>query len=819
MPHPHSPPAARRPRLNLVELEDRRTPATFVVTTTQDNGDNTAPTPGSLREAILKANAAAGTDTITFAIPGAGVQTISPPTALPGITDPVVIDGTTQAGYSGTPVVQLSGTAATGSEVDGLDLLNHSGSQIKGLTIGGFQAAGVRISGGGQHLLVGDYIGVTQNGSAADGNLVGVLVTGNSTANTIGTNTTGLSGPGNVISGNRSDGIEVVTAAQTRIVGNYIGTDGSGQKAVPNGGAGVVLAGGTTGTQVGSPTPGDGNVISGNAGSGVRITDADTAGNTVYGNRIGLGFTGLALPNGGDGVLAQNGAGSNPAAGVSAATANAVQSNTISQNTGNGVAVRDTTRHLLIGGQSPNSIFTNGQLGIVVDPTANAGLAAPTITSVTVASVGGTTVTGTITGQPSTQYLVDLFTNSAPDPSGFGEGQTPAGSVTVTTDATGAGKFTGTTPASATGQYVTATVTAVATAETSAFSNSATFPVSPPPPPPPPPPPAARVFATGADAGGGPQVNVYKGDGTLAYTVQAFAPTFTGGVRVAMADVNGDGTPDLIVGTGPGVPTQVKVFDGTNQSLLTTLSPFEASFTGGVYVAAGDINADGKADVIVTPDQGGGPVVAIYSGAGFTAGTAGDSALVTRYFGIVDPNFRGGARAAVGDVNGDGVPDVAVSAGFLGGPRVSVWNGRTLTAGATPQTLFNDFFAFEQTLRNGVFLALGDVNGDGHADLIAGGGPGGGPRVTVFDGAALLTNQQVARANFFAGDPNNRGGVRLAARDVSGDGLADLVTGPGPGGGSTVSVYSGSALSGNSTPGTLLTEQPFPGFNGGVFVG
>src|SRR5207244_3638653 len=117
------------------------------------------------------------------------------------------------------------------------------------------------------------------------------------------------------------------------------------------------------------------------------------------------------------------------------------------------------------------------------------------------------------------------------------------------------------------------------------------------------------------------------------------------------------------------------------------------------------------------------------------------------------PDFRGGARVAVGDVNGDGVGDLVVSAGFGGGPRISVIDGRSLTG--HPQTLFGDFFIFEQALRNGAYVAAGDLDGDGFADVIGGGGPGGGPRVFALSGKDLLAGlpaDAAVVANFFGGD-------------------------------------------------------------------
>ena len=318
-------------------------------------------------------------------------------------------------------------------------------------------------------------------------------------------------------------------------------------------------------------------------------------------------------------------------------------------------------------------------------------------------------------------------------------------------------------------------------------------------------------FAVGVDTGTDILIRSYNNLGTADFS---YVPTplvgFTGGARVSTADFDGDGVPDIVVGTGPGAATRVIVTNGVTLKEMFSIQPFEAAFTGGVYVTAGDVTGDGIPELIITPDEGGGPRVRVFNGSGF--------GIIADFFGIDDINFRGGARATVGDINGDKVGDLIVAAGFGGGPRVAGYDGRSLGTGS-PVKVFADFFAFEQGLRNGIFVAAGDIDGDGKAELIAGGGPGGGPRVTVFSGNALLVNVEIPVGDFFAGDPNSRGGVRVAVKNLDGDNRADIITGSGTGAGSKVTSYFGKNINGIGQIPEAFSFDAFPGFAGGVFVG
>ena len=132
------------------------------------------------------------------------------------------------------------------------------------------------------------------------------------------------------------------------------------------------------------------------------------------------------------------------------------------------------------------------------------------------------------------------------------------------------------------------------------------------------------------------------------------------------------------------------MYDGASGTLLLAFTPFESSFTGGVYVAAGDVDGDGFADLVVTPDDGGGPRVVVVSGR--------TQQRLADFFGIDDPAFRGGARAAVGDLNGDGAGDLIVSAGFGGGPRVAGYDGRSRAAAAARRSTCSPTSSRSRTL-------------------------------------------------------------------------------------------------------------------------
>src|SRR5262245_20063457 len=234
---------ARRFRPRLDELEDRRLPTTYLVTTNADSGVDPLPGDGTgtLRQAIVDANDhpnSGGPDEIHFVLEP-GLQTIVPLSALPPIAEAVIVDGRTNPGFAGSPIVELDGSSA-GSSANGLVLLGTVGSQIRSLVIdrfaggGGNSGNGIEIDGGSDNAIYGCYIGTDRSGLFARPNATGVHVVFSSH------NVIGGSGAaeGNLISGNAGVGIAFANVGagfvDNGVFGNLIGTDRSGDFALGN---------------------------------------------------------------------------------------------------------------------------------------------------------------------------------------------------------------------------------------------------------------------------------------------------------------------------------------------------------------------------------------------------------------------------------------------------------------------------------------------------------------------------------------------------------------------------------------------------------
>ncbi len=482
---------------------------TYTVTNTNDDGE------GSLRWAITESNNNPGTDTIVFNI-GEGeyyeyyTNTITPLSALPEITSPVLIDATSQPGYEGTPIIQISGYQA-GEGLSGL-VISAGDSTVRGLIITQFSSYGIRLIDQGNNIIQGNYIGYDDyifEGFLGNGE-GGILI--ESANNLIGGATTSER---NIISGNTGTGVLInsETAINNQVINNYIGLDSSGTSSRPNGvGVGIVN---------GSDNIIQENVIAGNTNTGVSVLSygAIANNNQILSNWIGTSSQGYYfLGNGDDGIdlagakntLVQGnsihynqstgvvirGADAtgnqitgnslfNNAEGMSIqeeAQGNSITGNTINSNNSNGISVDNSQKNTIQG----NSIYENYGLGIDLgrdgvtandegdsDTGANALQNYPVFTSAEVVA-GTATLIGYLDSEANKEYRIEIFANRTQEPSGNGEGEDYRTYITVTTDDNGHADFTLPLSAERLYSYITGTATDP-DGNTSEFSPSITL--------------------------------------------------------------------------------------------------------------------------------------------------------------------------------------------------------------------------------------------------------------------------------------------------------------------------------------------------------
>ena len=314
----------------------------------------------------------------------------------------------------------------------------------------------------------------------------------------------------------------------------------------------------------------------------------------------------------------------------------------------------------------------------------------------------------------------------------------------------------------------------------------------------------AALTIVGVDQGP-PHVAVFSANG-LAASFFAFDPAFRGGVRVGIADVNGDGVQDYVCGAGTGAFAHVKVVDGTRASqvlsngqiadsaLLASFIAFDPSIRSGVFVAAADFDHDGKAEVAVSTGFGTAGHVRVFDIAG------GQATRVSGPLGDFFPygaGFAGGITLAAGDLNGDGF-DELITGTFRGSSHLKAFDS------ATGATVLSEFAYPGFT--GGFSVSTADLNGDGKAEIITGGAIGAGGHIKILDG---VTGQETS--SYFGMEPGFIGGTRVATVTFT-DGNLCVIGAPSANCPPAINL---------STPGGIILGrfQPFgPRFHGGMFV-
>ena len=418
--------------LMLAANDQAHAATTFTVNLTGDQpdfsgSDNRCDTDSSalngaqctLRAAIQQANATPGADTINFSVPGIGVKTIFPASALPDITEQVTIDGYSQPGSSANTLskgtnailnVQLDGRfASTGGGLE----IEANNTVVRGLVINNSRGSGISVRSGTGNRIEGNFLGTDSSGTLDRGNFAfGAQIDGGSN------NTVGGTSPAkrNLISGNGSFGVELSSnsSGDNVVQGNLIGTKKDGTSALGNSEAGVYV---------------------------------DTSDNTLGGT--GLGEANVIAFNGREGVFVEF-------VGVDRATGNRISANPIFSNGELGINLRGGTENAA--GATANDSGDK-------DTGANDLQNKPVVTSAK--TVGGiTTIQAKLNSTSSDPFVVEFFSS----PSG-NEGQKFLGNKAVSTNSNGNVTFSFVpSQAVAVGQRITATATNVVEANTSEFS-------------------------------------------------------------------------------------------------------------------------------------------------------------------------------------------------------------------------------------------------------------------------------------------------------------------------------------------------------------
>lgn len=270
-----------------------------------------------------------------------------------------------------------------------------------------------------------------------------------------------------------------------------------------------------------------------------------------------------------------------------------------------------------------------------------------------------------------------------------------------------------------------------------------------------------------------PEVLIMDDKGNLQKSFLAYDKKFKGGVAVAVGDVDGDGNSEIITTPQTSGGPHVRIFSSEGV-LKYEFFAYLKNMQAGLSLAVGDLDQDGKAEIVVAPQVGGGAHVKVFKY---------DGQLFSQFFAYSD-KFRGGVNLTVGDVNNDGLGDIITAPASGSDPQVKVFSNSGL--------LLYSWLAYDKKLVRGLQLTVGDIDGDDWVDIITTPAKGYQPQVKVFDFSGKFKTSFIAYSRYLTS------GIRLAARDISGDRQSEILALPNKGNAALLRIYDINGLEKNN---------------------
>jgi hypothetical protein len=283
-----------------------------------------------------------------------------------------------------------------------------------------------------------------------------------------------------------------------------------------------------------------------------------------------------------------------------------------------------------------------------------------------------------------------------------------------------------------------------------------------------------------------PEIILLDSDANLYNVFSVYGDSFTGGVNIAVGDVNGNGQEEIVTAPMAGGGPHIRVFSKSGQ-LISEFFAYNTNFTGGVNIAVGDVNGNGQEEIVTAPMAGGGPHIRVFSKSG---------QLISEFFAY-DASFDGGVNVAVGDVSNNGLAEIILAPMSKHVSEIKVFHYQNRQKAS--------WLAYDPDMRSGVNISVGDVNNDNWPEIVTVPAKNYAPQVKLFNIRGRLKSEFLAFNSFMTT------GAQVLARDISGDNLPEILVLPSKGAAALLRIYDHNGLEKDNI--TLRDSKDKNGYN------